>query len=62
MDDALLVSGLERFRDLTRDRRSPRRAGTGPRFEPLGEVLALDQLHGEEVDGGRPEASPVSKP
>ena len=33
--------------------RSPRRRGIGPALQALGEVLALDELHGEEV-GRRP--------
>ena len=47
MDDAALVRGLERVRDLLEDRqRLGRRHGTA--LEPLGERLAEHELHLEE--------------
>jgi len=50
MDDALLMRGLEAFGDLLRDRD---RFVDGDRAapQPLGEVLALDELHHQNVDG-----------
>ena len=47
VDDALLVRGLERLRDLLRDgERLVERQR--PALQPLGEVLAFDQLQHEE--------------
>ena len=61
VDDALLVRLLERLGDLLRDRErlvDRDRAA----LQPLGEVLAGDELHREEV-GGEPSASvALSKP
>ena len=48
MDDALLVRLLESLRDLPGDGHGLV-DGNRPALQPLGEVLALDQLHGEQV-------------
>ena len=52
MDDALLVRRLERLGDLARDgdRLVDRHR---PALQPLGEVLAEDELHDEHVGGRR---------
>ena len=61
MDDALLVRLLEGLGDLLRDR-DRLVDGDGPALQPLGEVLALDQLHDEDVRR-RPSGSvALSKP
>ena len=48
MDDALLVGLLERLGDLPGDR-DGLVDGDRPALQPLREVLALDELHGEQV-------------
>ena len=48
MDDPFLVRGFERLGDLARDRERLLDRHR-PRAQPLGERLALDQLHDEEV-------------
>ena len=48
VDDALLVRGLERLGDLARDR-DRFVDGDRPALEPLCQVLALDQLHREQM-------------
>ena len=49
VDDALLVRLLERLGDLPRDWQRLVRCDRSP-LQPLGEVLALDQLHGDQVN------------
>ena len=46
MDDALLVRGFERVRDLLRDRQRLVERDRAPR-DPLREIVAFDQLHHE---------------
>ena len=59
MDDALLVGLLEGLGDLLRD--GERLVdGNRPALQPLREVLALDQLHDEEVSG-RPSVASRSR-
>ena len=61
VDDALLVRLLERLGDLPRDRERLVDRDR-PALQPLGEVLAGDELHGEEV-ADEPSASvALSKP
>ena len=50
MDDALLVRLLEGFGDLLRDLEGLADRDR-PALQALGEVLAGDELHGEEVSG-----------
>ena len=58
MDDALLVRGLERLGDLHARARAPRRPAAARAAMPLGQRLALDQLHHQEAacrpDGSTP--------
>ena len=51
MDDALLVGFFETFGDLPRDGDGFVR-GDRAALQPFREVLAFDQLHGEEVNRG----------
>ena len=51
MDDALLVGLLETLGDLLRDGESLV-DGNRPSLQALREVLALDELHGDEVHRG----------
>ena len=56
MDDALLVRGFERFRDLLRDRKCFIHR-IGPLRDPVSERRAFDQLHDESArpfDSSRP--------
>jgi len=50
MDDALLVRFLQGFGDLLRDRERLVH-GNRAALQALGQVFALDQLHGQEVGG-----------
>ena len=49
MDDALLVRGFERLRDLPRDRQRFVERKSSPSRDPIGERLALDQLQDERA-------------
>ena len=61
MDDALLVRLLEGLGDLLSD--GDRLVdGDLSTLQPLREVLALDQLHGEEVGRGPVGRRALSKP
>ncbi len=61
MDDALLVRFLEGFGDLPGDR-DGLVDGERPPLQALGEVLALDELHGEQVRVPPPGRVACSKP
>ena len=52
MDDPLLVGRLERLGDLPGDGKGLVQ-GKGPALQPLGEVVALDELHDEGAHAAR---------
>ena len=61
MDDALLVRRLERLGDLPRDRQRLVDRNR-PVRQPLGEVVAFDQLHRQEMHGRFPIRAAASNP
>ena len=62
MDDAELVSGLEARSDLGEDRQGRFRGERPIAAQALTQILALEELHGEEVDLGRGAALVLSGP